>query len=124
VGASLPAGVESLMLAAMFGMSAVLFAFGVLGWVVPDFPRWIGQLPDPSPFIQLLLFTWVSEGSYLIVILLGLPPKLVIATCFVVIAGGSIFQPYFVAPDVEPWPSRYVGIVLEGTAIGLAVLLF
>lgn len=56
MGASLPAGVESLTLTAMFGMSAVLFAFGVLGWVVPDFLRWIGQLPDPSPFMQLLLF--------------------------------------------------------------------
>lgn len=64
------------------------------------------------------------EGSYLIVILLGLPPELVIATCFGVVAGGSILQPYFVAPDVEPWPSRYVGIVLGIAAIGLAVLLF
>lgn len=123
VAASVPAGVESLTLTAMFGMATVLFVFGALGWVVPDFLRWIGQMPNPSPFMQLLLFAWVFEGSYLIVIFLEWPPELVITSCFGVIASGTFLQPLFVDSDVEPWPSRYVGVILGIAAIGLSVLL-
>ena len=114
---------EMTTLAGLTAMSLGLFVAGAFAWVVPDFLTYIGKMPDPSPFTQLVFFPWVFEGAYLLILLFEYPPELVIVVCFGVISGATFLQPVFTDNDVERWPSRFVGVVLGIACVGLTLLL-
>ncbi|MFC7137266.1 hypothetical protein ACFQRB_14080 [Halobaculum litoreum] len=70
-----------------------------------------------------MFFPWVFEGAYLLILLFEYPPELVIVVCFGVVAGATFLQPVFTDPEVERWPSRFVGVILGIACLGLTILL-